>query len=120
MEKLVKEKEENVKRTQIPMDEVPLSAISITRVSTSGTTSTTGTTKGVEQLVETAQNLYIKTVEMKKLQDELKELKHMKVVADNSHTTELQRTKGEIELLEKEIKDSYLGNKLGLAKGILW
>jgi len=48
MEKLVKEKEDAIKRSQTPMDIVPLAAIPVTRVSTSATTSTTGTKKGVE------------------------------------------------------------------------
>ena len=120
MEKLIKEKEEAAKRTQIPMDVVPLSAVSITRVSTSGTTPITGIAEGVEQLVGVVQNLSIQTIEIKKLQDELKELKHMKAVADSSHVAELQRTKSQIEVLQKEIKESYLGNKLGLAKEIIW
>ena len=120
MEKLVKRKEDTVKMTQIPIDVVPLSTRSITIVSTLGTTTITGATKGAEQLVEVAQNLSIQTVEIKNLQDELKEFQHMKVVADNSHAAELQREKGQIEVLQKEVKDSYLGNKLGLVKEILW
>lgn len=62
----------------------------------------------------------IQTVEIKKLQDELDKLKHMKVVADSSHAAELLREKSQIEFFHKEIKESYLGNKLGLAKEILW
>lgn len=99
MEKLVKEKEEAMKRAQIPMDVVPLLAVSITRVSTSGTATTTGTAEGAEQLVEVVKNLSIQTVEIKKLQDELKELQQMKAVADNSHAVELQREKSQIEVL---------------------
>ncbi len=82
MEKLVKEKEEVVKRTKIPMVVVPLSAVSITIVSTSGTSPTTGTIEGAEELAEVVQNLSIQTTRIKKFQDELKELKHMKVVVD--------------------------------------
>jgi len=109
-----------VKGAQIPMAIVPLSALSITIVSTSGTIATTGTTEGAKQLVEVVQNLSIQIVEIKKLQDELKELQHMKAVANNSHVAELQRAKIQIEVLQKEIKESYLGNKLGLTKDILW
>ena len=43
MEKLLKEKEEAVKKTNIQMDLVPLAAVPITKVSTLGTTSTIGT-----------------------------------------------------------------------------
>jgi len=52
MEKLVREKEETVKMAQIPMDVVPLLAVSITRVYTSGTTATTSTAEGAKQLAE--------------------------------------------------------------------
>ncbi len=44
----------------------------------------------------------------------------MEAVADSSHTTELQREKGKIEVLQKEVKDSYLENTLGLVKEIIW
>jgi len=47
MEKLVKEKEEVVKKAQTPII-VPLTAIPTTKVSTSATTSTTGTAEGAE------------------------------------------------------------------------
>jgi len=52
MEKLVREKEETVKMAQIPMDVVPLLAVSITRVSTLGIAPTTGTTEGDERLAK--------------------------------------------------------------------
>jgi len=90
MEKLVKEKEEAVKRAQTPMDIVPL----VTRVSTSAITLAIGAAKGVEQLVEVVHNLSIQTGEIKKLQNEFKELQHMKTVVDTSHAAELQRAKG--------------------------
>lgn len=53
------------------------------------------------------------------MQNESKELQQMKLVANTSHAAELQRENGQIEALQKEIKESYLGNKLGLAKEIL-
>lgn len=71
------------------MDIVPLAAILVTRVSTSATTSTTSTTKGAGKLAEAVQNLSIQTREIMKLQNELKELQHMKIVANTSHATEL-------------------------------
>jgi len=91
---LVKEKEEAVRKARTPMDVVPLAAIPGARVSTSGTTSTIGIAEGVEQLAEAIQNLSIQIGEIKKLQNELKELQHMKVVAYSSHVAELQRGKG--------------------------
>jgi len=44
----------------------------------------------------------------------------MKSVADSSHAAELNRVKGQIEVLQRELKESFIGNKLGLAKEILW
>lgn len=48
MEKLVKDKEEAMKKENIPLDVVPLGAIPMTKVSTSGIALIIGTTKGVE------------------------------------------------------------------------
>ena len=44
----------------------------------------------------------------------------MKSVADNSHAAELNRVKIQIEVLQRELKESFIGNKLALAKEILW
>jgi len=120
MEKLVKEKEEAVKRASIPMDVVPLTTVSITIFSTSGITTTIGTIEGVEHLAEDFHNISIQTKEIKKLQNQLKTLQHMKAVEDSSHAAELQRARGQIEVLQKEVKDPYLGNTLGLVKDIIW
>jgi len=57
MEKLVKEKEEAVKKANIPMDVFPLTTVSITTVSASSTIATTSTTEGDEQLAESVKNL---------------------------------------------------------------
>ena len=54
------------------------------------------------------------------MQDYLKTLQHIKAVSDSSHAAKLLREKGQIEVLQKEFKDPYLGNKLGLVKEILW
>ena len=43
----------------------------------------------------------------------------MKSVVNTSHAAELQREKGQIGALQKEIKESYLRNKIGLTKEIL-
>ena len=117
MEKLVKEKEEDVEKANIPMDVVPLAAVPITTVSTSGTSATTGTTKGAEWLTDVVQNLSIQTEEINKFPDQLKTLQHN---ANSSHAIELQRERGQIEVLQKEFKVSYLRNKLGLVKEIIW
>lgn len=102
------------------MDIIPLVAIMITRAYTSATTSTKGTTEGAEELAQAVQNMSIKTGEIKKLNDELRELQHMKSIGDSSHATELNRVKGQVELLWRELKESFIGNKLGLEKEILW
>lgn len=120
MEKLVKEKEEVVKKANIPMDVVPLAAVPMTIVSNFGTAETICTTEGAKQLVEAVQNLSIQTQEINKLQDQLKTLQHMKAVADNSHAVKLHWARDQIEVLQKEVKDSYLGNTLGLVKEIIW
>jgi len=44
----------------------------------------------------------------------------MKIVADTSHAAELQREKAQIETLQRELKESYIENKLGLAREIMW
>ena len=61
----------------------------------------------------------IQTREINKLKDELKELWLMKSTSDNSHTTKTNRLKGQVEILKKELIDSFIGNKLGLTKEIL-
>lgn len=79
MKKLVKEKEEAIKNIQTSIDVVSLAIVAITRVSTTTTASTTGTTEGVEQPTEVVQNLSIQIGEIKKLKDELNELRLSKV-----------------------------------------
>lgn len=116
MEKLVKEKEESINNIQNLVDVVSLAVVSITTVSTTTTTSATGTTKGVEQLIEVVHNLPIQIGEINQLKDELKELWLMKSISDSSHTTETNRLKGQVEMLKKELTDSFIGNKFGLAK----
>ena len=120
MERLVKEKDDAVKKANIPMDVVPLAAVPMTAVSTSGTATTTSTVEGSKHLVEVVQNLSIQAEEIEKLQDQLRTLQYMKAIVDISHAVELQRARGQIEVLQKEVKDSYLRNTLGLVKEIIW
>ena len=44
----------------------------------------------------------------------------MKSMSNSSHTIETNRLKGQVEVLKKELTDSFIGNKLGLVKEILW
>ena len=44
----------------------------------------------------------------------------MKSISDSTHTTKTNRHKGQAEVLKKELTNSFIGNKLGLAKEILW
>lgn len=59
MEKLVKEKEEAIRKIQTAVGVVSLATVPIIIVSTTSTTSATGTAEGNEQLTEVVQNLSI-------------------------------------------------------------
>lgn len=45
---------------------------------------------------------------------------YLKSISDSTHITKTNRLKGQVEVLKKELIDSFIGNKLGLAKEILW
>jgi len=44
----------------------------------------------------------------------------MKSVVDSSHVDELNIVKVQIEVLQRELKEYFIGNKLGLEKEIMW
>jgi hypothetical protein len=109
LDKLVKEKEKNVPMEIIPLDAVPITGTSIATTTTTTeipATASTVTTDASEKLAKSMQNMSLHEKEIRRLQDEIKNLQQLKSTFQSSDNTEMhttQRLKLEIQKLQKEI-----------------
>jgi hypothetical protein len=109
LDKLVKEKEKNVPMEIIPLDAVPITGTSIATTTTTTeipAAASTVTTDASEKLAKSMQNMSMHEKEIRRLQDEIKNLQQLKSTFQSSYNTEMhttQRLKLEIQKLQKEI-----------------
>jgi hypothetical protein len=95
LEKLVKEKEQSVPMTVIPLQEVP-----ITRFSTVSTTPTTEipsvvlvtTSDASERLVKSMEDMTLQGEEIKRLQEEINNLQRLKSMFQTSYNKEMHKS----------------------------
>jgi hypothetical protein len=123
LEKLIKEKEQNVPMAVIPLNVVPIIGISTTTTTTTSkmpaTTSVT-TIDASEKLAKSMQDMSLQEQEIRRLQDEIKNLQQLKSTFQSSYNTEMhttQRLKHELQKLQKE---TIVTKTLAEAKENIW
>lgn len=90
MEKMIKEKEQSQKMAIVPLDAIPIYQLPTTGTTTATTSSTH--TASAEQVTKTLEKMPIKSKYIKTLQGHLKALEVHKAEAEASRLTEVQKS----------------------------
>lgn len=128
MDKLIKEKEQNLQLVVVPLDAVPIASLLQTSIPTTSITTRTSSSTIIPTLAvddsikftESMENMSIQGEEIKKLRHEVKVLQEKKLRLENSLLTEVQRSQTLSQRLQKMEKDSAMGNTLAQVKENIW
>jgi hypothetical protein len=123
LEKLVKEKEQSV-----PMTVIPLQAVPITGVSTVSTTPIVEipsvvpvtTSDASERLVKSMEDMTLQGEEIKRLQEEINNLQKLKSMFQSSYNTEMHKSQRLTQEIQKLQKETVMAKTLSEAKENIW
>jgi hypothetical protein len=123
MDKLIKEKEQNVHMAMIPLEAVPLIGIRITEASTSTEIPSTipvQVSDASEKLVKSMEDMSIQGEEIKKLQEEVNNLQELKSMFQASHQEEMHKSQRLSQQLQQLQKETVMEKTLAQAKENIW
>jgi ParB-like chromosome segregation protein Spo0J len=123
LDKLVKEKEQSV-----PMTVIPLQAVPLTGVSTTSTTTTTEIPSAIpvttldasEKLAKSMEDMTLQGEEIKRLQEEIRNLQKLKSMFQSSYNTEMHKSQRLTQEIQKLQKETVMAKTLSEAKENIW
>ena len=121
--KLIKEKEQNVQMAMIPLEEVPLKRIRTMKASTSSKLPSSipvQVSDASDKLVKSMEDMSIQGEEIKKLQEEVKNLQEMKSMFQASHQAEMHKSQRLSQKLQQLEKETAMEKTLAQAKENIW
>jgi hypothetical protein len=123
MDKLIKEKEQNVQMAMIPLEAVPLTGIRTTEASTSTKIPSTipvQVSDASDKLVKSMEDMSIQGEEIRKLQEEVKNLQELKSMFQASHQEEMHKSQRLSQQLQQLEKETAMEKTLAQAKENIW
>jgi DNA repair ATPase RecN len=123
MDKLIKEKDQNVNMAMIPLEEVPLTGIRTTEASTSTKNPSAipvQVSDASDKLVKSMEDMSIQGEEIKKLQEEVKNQQELKSMFQASHQENMHKSQRLCQKLQQLEKVSVMVKTLAEAKENIW
>jgi hypothetical protein len=120
MDKLIKEKEHSVHMSMIPLEEIPLTRIRTSEAATSTETPSTILVKvsdAYEKLMKYMEDMSLQGEEIRKLQEEVKNIKELKSMFQAIHHVEMHKSQRLSQQLQKE---TVMAKTIAQAKENIW